>query len=100
MWTKPQQTEVPSSSHIQGPGSQSAPGVPIARNLACLGQSLEIKGSITGSEDVQIDGRVEGPVSLQGQRLTVGNSGQLNSQITAREIVVYGKVKGNLQARD
>ena len=108
MW-KPQQAEVPSSSQAQGPGSMNAPGspsvpmrpsVPGARNLACLGHSLEIKGTITGNEDMQIDGRVEGPVSLQGQRLTVGGSGQLNSQITAREIVVYGKVNGNLSARD
>jgi cytoskeletal protein CcmA (bactofilin family) len=65
-----------------------------------MGASLEIKGKITGEEDLQIDGKVEGPVSLPGQRLTVGRTGQLNSEITAREVVVYGKVTGNLRARD
>jgi cytoskeletal protein CcmA (bactofilin family) len=110
MWNnKPQQAEVPNPSPAQQPVPQSTPAnsvaqarpsAPVARNLACLGKSLEIKGTISGDEDMQIDGRVEGPVSLQGQKLTVGGSGQLNSQITAREIVVYGKVSGNLRARD
>jgi cytoskeletal protein CcmA (bactofilin family) len=110
MWTnKPQQAEVPAPSPRQeqlpqsapvSPSVPSRPSAPVARNLACLGNSLEIKGTITGNEDMQIDGRVEGPISLQGQRLTVGGSGQLNSQINAREIVVYGKVTGNLRARD
>jgi len=110
MWTnKQQQTEVPSPAPSQAPAMQNAPaspavparpGAPTARNLACLGQSVQIKGTITGSEDMQIDGRVDGPVSFPGQRLTVGTSGQLNSEITAREIVVYGKVTGNLRAKD
>ncbi len=110
MWTnKPQQAEVPNPSPARPPLPQSAPAspsvaarpsAPVTRNLACLGNSLEIKGTIEGNEDMQIDGRVDGPISLHGQRLTVGGSGQLNSQITAREIVVYGKVNGNLRARE
>jgi cytoskeletal protein CcmA (bactofilin family) len=59
-----------------------------------------VKGEITSDEDLQIDGRVEGPVSLRGNRLTVGRSGQLNSEVTAREVIVYGNVSGNLRARD
>jgi len=47
-----------------------------------------------------VDGKVEGPVALAGQRLTVGRTGQLNSEVTAREVVVYGKVTGNLRASD
>jgi cytoskeletal protein CcmA (bactofilin family) len=82
------------------PVAPARPSAPTARSLACLGQSVEVKGTITGSEDMQIDGKVEGPISLQGQRLTVGGSGQMNSQITAREIVVYGKVSGNLRASE
>ena len=73
---------------------------PTARSLACLGPSLEIEGKITGDEDMQIDGKVEGPISLQGHRLTVGRTAQLNSEVTAREVVVYGRVSGNLRARD
>ena len=70
----------------------SRPGTPAARSLACIGASLEIKGRINAEEDLQIDGKVEGPVSVRGQRLTVGRSGQLNSEVSARELVVFGKV--------
>jgi cytoskeletal protein CcmA (bactofilin family) len=59
-----------------------------------------VKGKISGEEDLQIDGKVEGPVSLHGQRLTVGRTGVLNSEVIAREVVVYGKVIGNIRARD
>jgi len=78
----------------------SRPGMAAARNLACIGASLEIKGRISGEEDLQIDGKVEGPVALRGHRLTIGRSGQLNSEISARELVVYGKVTGNVNASD
>jgi cytoskeletal protein CcmA (bactofilin family) len=61
---------------------------------------LQIKGQITGSEDLQIDGKVDGPISLSGHQLTVGSSAQLNSEIHAGEVVVFGKVVGNLHARD
>jgi cytoskeletal protein CcmA (bactofilin family) len=73
---------------------------PVARNLSFLGPSLEIKGKIAGEEDLQIDGKVDGPIALQGQKLIAGRGAQLNSEISAREIVVYGKVQGNLRAQD
>lgn len=76
------------------------PSAPSARNLACLGETVHVKGQISGAEDLQIDGKVDGPVSLEGQRLTVGRTGQLHSEISAREVVVYGKVNGNVHARD
>lgn len=109
MWTKQTQPEIPGSSPAQWSGSPAGPlnapaamrpNSPIARNLACLGATIEVKGKITSEEDLQIDGKVEGPISLQGQRLTVGRTGQLNSEVTAREVAVYGKVTGNLCARD
>ncbi len=78
----------------------NAPVAPNARGLSCLGASLEIKGKISGEEDLQIDGKVEGAIALQGQRLTVGRTGQLNSEVHAREVVVYGKVQGNMRASD
>jgi cytoskeletal protein CcmA (bactofilin family) len=108
MWTKQDQTEVPGSSP-SGSGFPSATssaaathrlGSPTARNSSCLGSTLVVKGEISGEEDLQIDGKVEGPISLAGQRLTVGRTGKLNSQITARELVVYGEVSGNLCIQD
>jgi len=61
---------------------------------------LDIKGRISGEEDLQIDGKVEGPVSLRGHRLTVGRGSQMSSEITAREVVVYGNLVGNVHASD
>ena len=78
----------------------SRPGTPGARSLACIGASLEIKGRISAEEDLQIDGKVEGPVSVRGHRLTVGRSGQLSAEVSARELVVFGKVTGNVNATD
>jgi len=62
-----------------GARSSSSP----ARNPARLGSSLQIKGHITGTEDLQIDGKVEGSITLRGHQLTVGSTAQLNSEIHA-----------------
>ncbi len=67
---------------------------------ARLGSSLHVKGEITGNEDLAIDGSVEGLVHLEDRRLTIGASARLTADIIAREVVVYGNVKGNLRARD
>jgi cytoskeletal protein CcmA (bactofilin family) len=59
-----------------------------------------IKGEVTGSESLYIDGRVEGSINLAGNRVTVGRNGVVSANINAREIVVLGKVRGNLTASD
>jgi len=109
MRNKEAQPEVPgvsASKDSKIPGAPAnapagiRPSTPLARTLALLGSTIVVKGEITSDEDLQIDGRVEGPVSLRGNRLTVGRSGQLNSEVTAREVIVYGNVSGNLRARD
>ena len=82
------------------PAATLRPGSLTARNLSFLGPSLEIKGRISGEEDLQIDCKVEGPIALQGQKLIAGRSAQLHSEIAAREVVVYGKVQGNVRAQD
>ncbi len=70
------------------------------RGTARLGASLHVKGEITGNEDLHIDGSVEGLVQLEDRKLTVGASAKLTADVVAREVVVYGSVKGNLRARD
>ena len=102
--SQPQAISTPSFQRSSDPASDpnafSRPGAPGARGLACIGASLEIKGRISAEEDLQIDGRVEGPVSVRGHRLTVGRSGQLSSEVSSRELVVFGKVTGNINASD
>jgi cytoskeletal protein CcmA (bactofilin family) len=67
---------------------------------ATIGKSLVIKGEVTGSESLYIDGRVEGSINLSGNRVTIGRNGVVAANISAREIVVLGKVRGNLVASD
>jgi cytoskeletal protein CcmA (bactofilin family) len=67
---------------------------------ATIGKSLVIKGEVTGSESLYIDGKVEGSINLAGNRVTVGRNGQVAANISAREIVVLGKVRGNVTASD
>ena len=67
---------------------------------ATIGKGLFIKGEITGSESLFIDGKVEGSINLPGNRVTVGRKGQVAANISAREIVVLGKVRGNVSATD
>jgi cytoskeletal protein CcmA (bactofilin family) len=77
------------------PASTSSSG-----GTARLGASLHVKGEITGNEDLAIDGSVEGLVHLEDRKLTVGASARVTADVIAREVVVYGNVKGNLRARD
>jgi cytoskeletal protein CcmA (bactofilin family) len=71
-----------------------------ASDQATIGKSLVIKGEVTGSESLYIDGRVEGSINLSGNRVTIGRNGVVSANISAREIVVLGKVRGNLTASD
>jgi len=71
-----------------------------SQDQATIGKSLVIKGEVTGSESLYIDGRVEGSINLPGNRVTIGRNGVVNANINAREIVVTGKVRGNLVASD
>src|SRR5579859_2462330 len=75
-------------------------GATADRATARLGPSLHIKGEISGNEDLLIDGSVEGLIQLDERKLTVGATAKLTADIIAREVVVYGSVKGNLRAKD
>ena len=75
-------------------------GATADRATARLGASLHVKGEISGNEDLLIDGSVEGLIQLDERKLTVGTTAKVTADIIAREVVVYGTVKGNLRAKD
>jgi cytoskeletal protein CcmA (bactofilin family) len=116
MWgsKKPEQSKpvVPQSgnpiSPAANPASQEAAMNPTDnrplpatdRGVARLGPSLHVKGEISGNEDLHVDGSIEGLISLEDRKLTVGSSSKVTADVVAREIVVFGTVKGNLRARD
>lgn len=76
---------------------QSAHSTTRSRSPATIGPSIQISGDVTGNEDVIIEGRVEGTVSLNENLLTVGKEGQINATVNARAIFVEGKVEGDLK---
>jgi cytoskeletal protein CcmA (bactofilin family) len=80
-------------------GTSSSAAIPTGEQ-ATIGKSLVIKGELSGSESLYIDGKVEGSINLPGNRVTVGRNGQVAANISAREVVVLGKVRGNVSASD
>jgi cytoskeletal protein CcmA (bactofilin family) len=108
----------PAAPSLQGPEPVAMPGTPpemeeaamnpietvrpaaTATGTARLGPSLHVKGEISGEEDLHIDGMIEGLVQLEDRKLTIGATAKVTADIVAREVVVYGNVKGNLRARD
>ena len=110
MW-KPNQPESFSTSSgmtpLSPPTSASAPepenaarGVSAKSDQSVIGKGLFLKGEITGTDSLFIDGRVEGAINLPGSRVTLGRNGQVGANISAREVVVSGKVRGNVTATD
>src|SRR5271170_7106623 len=67
---------------------------------AHIGRSLIIKGEITGAESLFIDGRIEGTINFPDNRVTVGRNGNVTANITAKEVVIMGKVQGNVECAD
>jgi len=70
------------------------------RRLASIGKSLHIKGELTGSEDLTIEGRVDGKITLAGYSVTIGQNGRVTAEIQAKSIIVGGQVKGNVVAEE
>jgi cytoskeletal protein CcmA (bactofilin family) len=104
---RPGEPERPAAPAPATSSAVSEPTTPAPRPVATttadqatIGKSLVIKGEVTGSESLYIDGRVEGSINLSGNRVTVGRNGVVSANINAREIVVLGKVRGNLTASD
>ena len=67
---------------------------------AHIGKSLVIKGEVTGGEPLFIDGRIEGTVNVPGHRVTIGHNGNVLANIKAKEVVIMGKVQGNVECAD
>jgi cytoskeletal protein CcmA (bactofilin family) len=68
--------------------------------MTFIGKSFVIKGELSCSEDLYIDGQVEGTIDPKGNRLTIGPNGRVKANVTACTVVVQGKLEGNIQASD
>jgi cytoskeletal protein CcmA (bactofilin family) len=67
---------------------------------ATIGRSLVIKGEVSGAESLYIDGRIEGTILMKDNRVTIGRNGSVAANISAREVVIMGKVTGNIDCSD
>jgi cytoskeletal protein CcmA (bactofilin family) len=74
------------------------PSDPHRADVGHIGKSVQIKGELTGSEDLYLDGSIEGTIDLRDHSLIIGPNGKIKAAITARDLVVHGKVEGNVTA--
>jgi cytoskeletal protein CcmA (bactofilin family) len=95
-------SSVPNPTRQVRPSNASEPSssTPSPGDRSTIGKSLLIKGEITGSESLYVEGKVEGSINLPGDRVTVGRNGRVSASIAARDIVVLGAVLGNCEASD
>src|SRR3984893_4397320 len=70
------------------------------RSAACISQGIKIKGEVTGSEDLFVDGLVDGKLNLTNGSLTIGPNGSVKADVVAREVIVRGKIEGKVTGRD
>jgi cytoskeletal protein CcmA (bactofilin family) len=82
--------------------SREIPAAPpvSGRAPACISQGIRVKGEITGSEDLFVDGPVEGKLHLANGSLTVGPNGTVKADVTAREVIVRGRLEGKVSGRE
>lgn len=97
-----------SDNSFQKPGSPASnvnPYNPIKTVTApvdqsTIGRTLTIKGEISGTEALYVDGKIEGKITMPESRVTVGRNGKVDASIQAKEVVVMGKVTGNIECSD
>jgi len=104
------------SAHVNQPGFGNAPSSPVftpqatplpsrqmqtaPRGNASIGQGIRIKGEVTGSEDLYMDGVVDGKLNLTNGSLTIGPNGTVKADVNAREVIVHGRIEGKVTGRD
>lgn len=100
--TAPASATTTSSPTTPSAARESQPSFAVAQpnGGASISQGIRIKGDVTGSEDLFVDGQVDGKLSLTNGCLTIGPNGQVKADVTAREVIVRGKVEGKVTARD
>jgi len=71
-----------------------------SRAAACISQGIRIKGEVTGSEDLFVDGLIDGKLNLTNGSLTIGPNGTVKADVNAREVIVRGRIEGKVTGRD
>jgi cytoskeletal protein CcmA (bactofilin family) len=66
--------------------------------VAVIGKSVQIRGEVRGSEDLMVDGQVEGSITLLESRLTIGPNASVSANVSARDVILLGRLNGNISA--
>ena len=82
------------------PALRSDAGRNMEKDIVNIGKSVVIKGELNGSEDLTIEGHVEGTIQLRDHVLTIGPNGRIKAQVFAKSVIVLGEVTGNVTASD
>lgn len=101
MWKReevPAQTPPPRFEAMPPPERSAPPAPPTSR--ATIGRAINIRGEVTGEEDLLIQGRIEGTVDLRQHSVTVGSEGHVKARITGRVVIIEGRVEGDLHAAE
>jgi cytoskeletal protein CcmA (bactofilin family) len=97
--TPPTPAVAPSQQQASGPAPQPE-SRRIERDMVNIGKSVIIKGELAGSEDLTIEGHVEGKIELKDHVLTIGPNGKIKAQVFAKSVIVLGEVNGNVSATE
>jgi cytoskeletal protein CcmA (bactofilin family) len=92
------QPHAPISAGPSGPRSDASHSM--EKDIVNIGKSVVIKGELNGSEDLTIEGHVEGTIQLRDHVLTIGPNGKIKAQVFAKSVIVLGEVTGNVTASD
>jgi cytoskeletal protein CcmA (bactofilin family) len=104
--TLPVKPAVPSPTYSPIPAKEVRPVdtpkafIDRSSDAAHIGKSVVIKGELSGSEDLMLDGEVEGTIELAKNSVTVGPNGRIRAHVNAREVIVHGKLDGNVRGSD
>jgi len=90
----------PAPNVAASPTPRTEPGHSMEKDIVNIGKSVVIKGELNGSEDLTIEGHVEGTIQLRDHVLTIGPNGKIKAQVFAKMVIVLGEVQGNVTASD
>src|SRR6478735_7153207 len=108
MWKRDEAVRPPTGPPAAAPPQPAAAGTPtrpepkqnVERDIVNIGKSVVIKGELNGSEDLTIEGQVEGTIQLRDHVLTIGPNGKIKAQVFAKAVIILGEVTGNVTASE
>lgn len=109
MWKRDESVKpaAPPANPAAAPSATAAAAAPagepraqLGRDMVNIGKSVVIKGELSGSEDLAIEGHVEGRIDLKDNVLTIGPNGKIKAEVFAKSVVVLGEVTGNVTASE